>query len=235
MIYLGEVRRLTPVVLVFNIFLGLTLSVTQTSKSINFEYETLRPASYGFDLQLNLNEKYFMQLDVKRLGAGVQSQNGFLNIFGWDYTHDITALKLGYNLNEENSFYLAPVFYYMPVLFPTQVGALSSVAAFEKTFTYGLAVGYQYHASFKKIDFLADASLGLLDFASSEYDSNYGYFLDVDLHPTYNLNESIKLGLNYNLVFGQHSLVENKTGEGFPFKTRFFLHNLFFTFAYRFF
>lgn len=218
--------------LVFNIFLGLTLSITQTSKSINFEYESVKPASYGFDMTLNLNENYYMQFDMKRLGAGVQSRSGHLNVFGWDYTHDIMMLKFGYALDEKQSIYVTPTIHYTPVLFPTQVGALTSIAAFEKTLTYGAGFGYRKHEKIKMFDVLFDVSFSYLKYASEDYDSKYSFMFDVDVHPTYQINESMAAGLNYNLVFGQSSLVENKTGNEFPFNSRYFLHNFFLTFAY---
>lgn len=218
--------------LVFNIFLGLTLSTTTYTKSLNFEYESLRVESYGMDLSLDISNDFFLELDTKRLGAQVQSGTGKLNIYGWDYTHDISMLKFGFDLDKKNSIYISPILYYMPLLFPVQVGALTSIAAFEKTLAHGVGLGYKTERKFKKYDVKFDASLSYLDFASSEYNSKYNYLLDIDVNPTYALGESMSVGLNYNLVHGLVSLTENKTGSAFPFKTSYFLHNLFFTFAY---
>ena len=70
--------------LVFNIFAGLTISVSNYSKSLNYEYESVKLESYGLESTLEFNSDYFIQLDVKRLSAGVQSGSGKLNIFGWE-------------------------------------------------------------------------------------------------------------------------------------------------------
>jgi hypothetical protein len=226
------IRGLIQVVLVFNIFAGLTLALSDYSKSLNYEYESARLESYGMEATLEFNDNYFFQFDIKRLSAQVQSSTGKLNVFGWDYTHDIAMLKFGMNLNENNSVYLSPTVYYFPTLFPTQVGALSSTAAFEKTLTYGLGAGYITSYKIKKIDVKLDANLSLLNFASSEYNSKYSYVIDLDINPTYKISDRMKAGINYNIVAGQASLVEKKTGSDFPFKTSYFLHNLFLTFAY---
>lgn len=218
--------------LVFNLFLGLTLSTTDYSKSINFEYESLRPASYGMELSLDIDKNYFVEFDLKRLAANVQSSSGNLNVFGWDYTHDIAMLKFGYAINENHSVYASPVAYYVPLLFPIQVGALTSTAAFEKTPAYGFGVGYKHKQTLEKISINFDASFSYLNFASSDYDTKYSYLFDLDVHPTYEINKKMTVGVNYNLVTGLSSLKENKTGSNFPFKTSYFLHNLFLTFAY---
>lgn len=218
--------------LVFNIFLGLTISTTDYSKSLNYDYESVRAKSYGLEASLELNKKYYIGFDFKRLAGSVQSGSGLLNVFGWDYTHDISMLKAGYKLDENQSVYLAPTLNYFPILFPTQVGALSSTAAFEKTLTYGLAIGYKALHKFKKIDVKLDASLSFLDFVSSDYNANYNYAVDIDLNPTYQIHKKMNIGLNYNIVAGQTSLIENITGSQFPFKTSYFLHNLFLTFEY---
>lgn len=218
--------------LVFNIFAGLTISVSNYSKSLNYEYESVKLESYGLESTLEFNSDYFIQLDVKRLSAGVQSGSGKLNIFGWDYTHDIGMLKFAKRYNENTSFYFNPTLYYLPILFPTQVGALSSTAAFEKTLTYGLGLGYISQYSFKKFDLKTDVNFSYLDFSSADYDLKYNYILDIDINPTFKLNEAMNIGLNYNVIMGQTSLTENKTGSEFPFKMSYFLHNLFLTFAY---
>ncbi len=218
--------------LVFNIFLGLTLSTTDYSKALNLSYESLKVESYGMDISLKLADKYYLELDFKRLAAQVQSGSGLLNIYGWDYTHDIAMIKFGHKINATTSFYASPVLYYVPILFPTQVGALTSIAAFEKTPAYGLGLGCKYELQQKKIKIKFDASLSYLEFASDEFSTNYSYVFDLDIHPTYALNKSMELGLNYNLVNGFSSFIENKTGSDFPIKTSNFLHNLFLTFAY---
>ncbi len=218
--------------LVFNLLLGLTVSTTDYSKGLNYDYESVRAESYGLETTLELDDKYFAAFDLKRLAGNVQSSTGLLNVFGWNYTHDVAQLKLGFHLDKRSSFYFAPTLHYFPILFPTQVGALSSTAAFEKTLTYGLAVGYKALYRIEKIDLKLDANLSYLDFASSDYDSNYSFAFDIDVNPTYEVSKKMNVGINYNLLAGQTSVTENITGSQFPFKTTYFLHNFFLTFEY---
>ncbi len=218
--------------LAFNIFLGLTLSVSDYSKSIDYSYESIKPESYGFSVDYNLTEDYFFQLDFKRLAAQVQSSSGFLNIYGWDYTHDLTYLKFGYNLNTTESIYIAPMIYYVPTLFPISVGALTSEAAFEKTLSVGLGFGYVKEIIRDNFKFKLDSSLSITEFLSQDYDHNYSFLFDVDMNPSWKVAKKMYLGVNYNLVAGQTSLTEKKTGSNFPFRSTYFLHNLFLTFTY---
>lgn len=218
--------------LVFNFFLGLTLSVSDYSKSIDYSFESLKPESYGFDVTYDITDNYYFQLDFKRIAAQVQSSSGKLNIYGWDYTHDFTYLKFGYNLNASESLYVAPMMYYVPTLFPLSVGALSSQAAFEKTLSVGMGFGYTKEIILDKFKFKMDSSLSLTRFLSQDYDHKYSFLFDVDMNPSWKVAKNIFLGVNYNLVAGQTSLTEKKTGSNFPFKTTYFLHNLFLTFTY---
>lgn len=218
--------------LVFNVFAGLTLSLSNYSKSLNYEYESLKLESYGIETTLDLTEKYFVQLDFKRLAAQVQSSTGKLNVFGWDYTHDIGMFKIGYRLKEDYAIYISPVVYNMPILFPTQVGALTSTAAFEKTLAMGVSAGFIKQYQFKKASLSMEGSLGLLDIIASEYSQKYNYFFDLDVHPEWNLGKKIKFGVNYNLIVSQASLIEERTGSNYAFKSTTFLQNLFLTFAY---
>lgn len=218
--------------LVFNVFLGLTLSITDYSKSLDMSYESLKVESYGFETTYNMSKKYYMQLDFKRISAQVQSSSGYLNIFGWNYTHDFAYLKFGYKLNPSETFYISPMAYYVPTLFPISVGALTSQAAFEKTMSLGLAMGYTKEFVIENFYFKIDTSFAIADFLSKDYAQNYSYLFDVDLNPKWKFSKNMFIGLNYNLISGQSSLIERKTGSDFPIKATYFLHTIFLTFAY---
>ncbi len=218
--------------LVFNVFAGITLSISNYSKSIDYSYESLKPESYGFETTLTLKDKYYLQMDVKRIAAQVQSSSGNLNVFGYDYTHDFMYLKMGYKFSETQSIYLSPMIYYAPILFPVTVGALTSQAAFEKTLSAGLGIGYTKNLSLEKFKFDINANFSLMKFQSGQYEQNYSYLFDVNMHPSWKVSKSMFLGVNYNVIAGQSSLVEKKTGSDYPFKTTYVLHNLFLTFSY---
>jgi hypothetical protein len=218
--------------LVFNIYLGLTLAVSDYSKSLNYEYESLRAESYGFNSSLSLSEKFYFDLGLKRLSAQVQSESGNLNVFGWDYTHDIANLRFGFNLEDKTKLFLGPAFYYMPVLFPTQVGALSSEAAFEKVPQAGFELGYGKEFKFEDFDLIIESSFLAFKSLSSDYEDNYNLLLDLEINPSLKISKHMRLGVNYNVIVGQFSFIENKTGLNYPFKSRYSLQNLFLSLTY---
>lgn len=220
-------------VLAFKIFAGLTLSLTQYSKSLDFEYESVNPLTYGMEIEVIYPKEYFA-IEMKRLDGTVQSKEGLLNIFGWDYTHDIIKLKYGTFLGSHKRHILFSniTFYYYPILFPQEVGVLSSSAAFEKTFVLGLGLGYKRRLDFKQLGIDLEVSFSYLDFLSSEYDSKYGFLWDTHINPYFKINKFLEIGASYNLVSGMASLKSYKTDQEHPVKTQFFNQNFFLTLKY---
>ena len=218
--------------LAFNIFAGLTLSVSQYTKSLNYEYESVALQSYGIETSLDISSKINMKLDFKRLAGKIQSADGDLNVYGWSYSHDIGQLKVGFSFDDTQSIYIAPTAYYMPILFPIQVGALKSTAAFEKTTAMGVGIGYTKELKLEKLNVDFDASFSLLNLRSEEYKQKYSYLIDLDVNPSWKVSRDVDLGAMYNLVVGQFSVKENKTGFDYSIKSRYFLNNFFITLKY---
>ena len=219
--------------LAFKFFAGLTLSLTQYSKSLDFDYNSVNPISYGMELEIAYPGEYFA-IEFKRLDGTVQSKEGKLNIFGWDYTHDIAKFKYGLllGLKKDHLLFLNTLFYYHPILFPIEVGALSSAAAFEKTFAAGLGLGYRKEFDFDRVGVDFGVNFNYFTFLSADYDSKYGFLWDTHINPHLKLNKFLELGASYSLVSGLVSLESNKTAKKYPLKNQFFHQNFFLTLKY---